>query len=97
MTKDQYKTVIRAQKKSAKPAPKLIHLIINHRSHQNVRYPKDFIHIAREIKKGAKLFDYDGLWYFYQLEGDKWRQPNFTNKRPYIKNNCMEIESELPF
>jgi len=96
MEKEQYRAVVRAQKKAGKPAKKLIHLIINYRSHNYVRYPKDFIEIARHIKNKSKLFDCDGLWYFFQLEGDRWRQPNFS-PRNFVKNYCMEIESDLPF
>jgi hypothetical protein len=95
MTKEQYRAIIRAQKEAQKPAKKLIHLIINYRSHAYVRYPQKFIEIARLIKTGSKLFDYDGLWYFFQLEGDRWRQPNFNHCRHF--SGCMDIESELPF
>jgi hypothetical protein len=96
MEKEQYRAVIRAQKEAKKPAKKLIHLIINYRSHTYVRYPYKFIEIARHIKTGSKLFDCDGLWYFFQLEGDRWRQPNFSTRR-IIRNGCMEIESDLHF
>ena len=97
MKKEQYKLVIRSQKEAAKPAKKLIHLIINFRSHQHERYPKDFIHIVRQIKKGSKLFDCDGLWYFFQLEGNKWRQPNFDTRYALRGNFIRETESDLPF
>lgn len=97
MEKKQYKAVVRAQKEAAKPPKKLIHLIINFRSHRHERYPKDFIQIARMIKKGSKLFDYDALWYFFQLEGNNWRQPNFDTRYTLRGNFIRETESELPF
>ena len=97
MEKKQYKAVIRAQKEAAKPAKKLIHLLINYRSHNYGRYPKDFIAIVRMIKSGSKLFDSDGLWYFFQLEGDRWRQPNFDTNRMSIYSFRRPVEDELPF
>lgn len=99
MKKEQYRAVIRSQKEAAKPAKKLIHLIINFRSWRHERYPKDFVQIARQIKKGSKLFDCDGLWYFFQLEGNNWRQPNFDTRNS-IRGNFIretETESDLPF
>lgn len=97
MEKKQYKAVIRAQKEAAKPAKKLIHLLINYRSHNCGFYPKDFIAIARMIKSGTKLFDGDALWCFYRLEGDKWRQPNFNTERISIHLFPRPEDDELPF
>lgn len=97
MRKEQYRAVVRAQKKAGRPAAKLIHLMINFRSHTHVRYPHKFTEIVRHIKSGAKLFDCDGLWYFFQLEGDNWRQPNFSPRQSWPKNQNMETESDLPF
>lgn len=96
MNKQQYKAIVRAQKQQRKPAKKLIHLLINYRSHNYARYPNQFTEIAKDIKRGSKLFDCDGLWYFYQLEGDKWRQPDF-NQRNLIKNLVRDAEFDLPF
>jgi hypothetical protein len=92
MEKKQYKAVIRAQREARRPAKKLIHLLINYRSHNYVRYPKGFTEVMSDIKKGHILFDYDAIWRFYEIEGDRWRQPNFKQRCPK-RNYCMEVES----
>lgn len=78
MTKQQYKEFIRLQKKQAKPCDKLTHLLINYRSHNSLIYPPEFTKIMKEIRKGQKLFNSGGLWSFYQLQGNNWRQPSFS-------------------
>jgi hypothetical protein len=78
--KKQYRAVIRAQKEAAKPPSKLIHLLINYRSHNFVRYPPKFIETAKQIKAGRLLFDYSALSYFISIEGDRWRQPKFDSR-----------------
>ena len=96
MKKEQYKAVIRALKKQQSGrGQKLIHRLINYRSHNEGRYPKQFIKYAIEIKNGIILFDSMGIWYFTLLEGDdRWRQPNFeANRLTYSR----PIESDLPF
>lgn len=97
MTKEQYKAVVRAQREAAKPAKKLIHLLINFRSHNWERYPKQFTEVLKCIKKGEEIFDSGGLWYFYQLEGDNWRQPRFPYAIRVGFSYNRDTEPDLPF
>ena len=100
MNKKQYRAVVVAQKEQNAYRGKLIHLLINYRSFGRRIYPYGFKDFLRQIKKGQKLFDGDGLWYFYQLEGRIWNQPNFkylehVGKAQYAE--YIERPDGLPF
>jgi hypothetical protein len=100
MNKKQYRAVVVAQKEQSVYRGKLIHLLINYRSFGRRAYPYGFKDILRQIKKGQKLFDGDGLWYFYQLEGRIWNQPNFKYLEPVGKGQYaehVEHPDGLPF
>ena len=95
MTKEHYKIAIRSQKRLQRRPTKLIHLLINFRSHNYERYPPDFTGVMRECKRGSKLLDYAGLWLFLATEGNRWNVPSNERKRSY--NIVRSNESELPF
>lgn len=97
MTRKQYRAIVVAQKEAMSLSKtKLIHRIINFRSHNYVRYPERFTEIAKQLKSKSILFDYGGLWYFFQLEGNNWGQPNFRDSRGCITAK-IQNDSEIPF
>jgi hypothetical protein len=97
MTKQQYKTVQSAQRRAEKREIKLIHLLINYRSHTGERYPKDFISIMRNIRLKRTWLDSHGVWFFRKYVPHKWFQPDFSSRLLYYGNMNRRVYDELPF
>ena len=96
MNRKKYRGIVVAQKKQQNPPKKLIHLLINFRTQNWTRYPQGFTDMMRDVKRGAKLWNYDALYYFVYSEGTRYSQPFFDNYECSVKR-CRYFETDLPF
>lgn len=89
MNKKQYRAIVRAQKRQNKPCGKLIHLLINYRSHidWNELYPYGLLDTMRKVKRGEWVFD--GMALSVVLHEFNGREHGYFLRQPSFKTHYL--------